>query len=229
MPTLNLELGLRRQGYLLVAGVDEAGRGPLAGPLVAAAVILPWGQSAHHWLGLVDDSKVLSPRQRDRALEKIEAHARAIGVGVATAEEIDAVGIAPATKWAMGRAVDNLPVKPSYLLVDFVKLPECGVPHRGIVHGDSLCYSIAAASIVAKVTRDRLMEEADVHYPGYGFSRHKGYPTQQHLSQLALRGPCPIHRISFAPVRAVMGITNGQAPEAARITSVASPASEGAG
>ena len=207
MPTLDLETMLLRQGFSLVAGVDEVGRGPLAGPIVAAAVILPVPDIPNHqnsppsWLALVDDSKKLTPSQRRRANEQIQANCVAIGVGMASPEEIDSAGIAEANRWAMLRAVDNLPVQPSFLLIDFVSLPGCGMPFRSMAHGDSLCYSIAAASIVAKVTRDRLMEEADATYPGYEFSRHKGYGTAQHLGLLALRGPSPIHRRSFSPLR----------------------------
>jgi ribonuclease HII len=207
LPTFDLEARLQQQGFSPVAGVDEAGRGPLAGPVVAAAVILPPELSnvsegpLPPWLGLVDDSKALTASQRQRALEHIESHAIAIGLGVATHQEIDAEGIGEATRWAMRRAVDTLPLKPSYLLIDFVKLPECGIPFHAPAHGDSLSYSISAASIVAKVSRDRMMEAADAIYPGYEFARHKGYPTPQHLRLLALRGPSPIHRHSFRPLR----------------------------
>ena len=207
MPTFDLELGLQRKGFSQVAGVDEAGRGPLAGPVVAAAVILPsWllsplHQSSSHWIGLVDDSKKLTALKREKALEHIKAHATGIGLGMAGPNEIDSEGIAKATKWAMRRAVDSLPVRPSYLLIDFVQLTECSIPFHALAHGDSLSFSIAAASIVAKVTRDRLMAEADSVYPGYGFSRHKGYPTPRHLHLLAIRGPSPIHRRSFSPLR----------------------------
>ena len=207
MPTFDLEMGLLRQGFFSVAGVDEAGRGPLAGPVMAAAVILAPRlalpeEAPPPWLDLVDDSKKLTPIQRRRALASIEANAAAIGLGTATPKEIDAAGIAEATRWAMRRAIDSLPLKPSYLLIDFVKLPECCIPFHALAHGDSLSYSIAAASIVAKVTRDRLMESEDAVYPGYGFSHHKGYATSQHLNLLALHGPTPIHRRSFSPLRA---------------------------
>ena len=207
MPSFELEQGLRSRGFPLVAGVDEAGRGPLAGPVVAAAVVLPSGLFARHqsalpiWLGLVDDSKLLTPNQRQAALEHIRVHAIAIGVGIASALEIDTDGIVPANSKAMQRAVAALDVVPDHLVVDFVKLPECGIPFEALVHGDSISYSIAAASIVAKVTRDGMMEEADARYPGYGFARHKGYATLEHRRRLELLGPCPIHRRSFAPIR----------------------------
>ena len=207
MPSFDLETRLLRQGFFPVAGVDEVGRGPLAGPVMAAAVILSSLSTLPEaapppWLDLVDDSKKLTPIQRRRALAGIEANAAAIGVGAATPQEIDAAGIAEATRWAMRRAIESLPLRPSYLLIDFVKLPECPIPFHALPHGDSLSYSIAAASIVAKVTRDRLMESEDDVYPGYGFSRHKGYATSQHLNLLALHGPTPIHRRSFSPLRA---------------------------
>ena len=207
MPNFDLERGLRQQGLSLVAGVDEAGRGCLAGPVVAAAVILPPEllttdeASLPTWLSLVDDSKKLTRLQRQTALEQIEAHAIGIGVGSASPREIDSRGIVGATRWAMRRAIPNLPLIPLCLLIDFVRLPECGMPFQSVTHGDARSYSIAAASIVAKVTRDSIMEEADVTYPGYGFFRHKGYPTPQHLSLLALQGPSPIHRLSFGPLR----------------------------
>ncbi len=209
MPTFDLELQLQRQGFPVVAGVDEAGRGPLAGPVAAAAVVLTPEAAGSTWLRLVDDSKALTPLQRQKALEHIETHAIAIGLGMATHQEIDSQGIGSATRTAMLRAIDNLRsrrdaeevVRPSYLLIDFVKLPECGVPFLAMARGDSLSYSIAAASIVAKVTRDRLMDEADAMYPGYGFAQHKGYPTPHHLTRLGALGPSPIHRRSFSPVR----------------------------
>jgi ribonuclease HII len=202
VPDLSLEKGLYQQGVPLVAGVDEAGRGPLAGPVAAAAVILPPGLSGFEtWLGLLDDSKALSPVQRERAVAAIQRHALAIGVGQSSPEEIDRLGIGRATIEAMMRAVAALPVQPAYLLFDFVHLRECPFPFQTVVRGDSLSYSIAAASNVAKVTRDRWMLEADARFPGYSFARHKGYPTTRHLEQLRTLGPCEIHRRSFAPVR----------------------------
>ena len=208
MPSFDLELMLQHQGFSLVAGVDEAGRGPLAGPVVAAAAILPQAlfsaPTCPDWIETIDDSKVLTPLQRRRALEHIEAQAT-VGVGMASSQEIDSRGIVPATKLAMRRAIGNLPLRPSHLLIDFVRLPRLRIPYRAVVHGDAISYSIAAASIVAKVTRDRLMEEADSLYEGYGFSRHKGYGTPQHLRTLKALGPCPIHRRSFSPVRAMLG------------------------
>jgi ribonuclease HII len=206
MPDLALERRLHQQGFRLVAGVDEAGRGPLAGPVVAAAVILdPDLSESESWLALVDDSKRLSPARREKALAWIQQRALAVGVAQVDAEEIDRLGIGSANVEAMLGAVAKLHLPPQYLLLDFVHLKECSFPFTALVKGDSSSYSIAAASIVAKVTRDRLMQEADALYPGYHFARHKGYPTAQHLARLRALGPCPIHRRSFAPVRRVAG------------------------
>ena len=206
MPDLSMELRLQGQGVRLVAGVDEAGRGPLAGPVVAAAVILPPGLSGQEpWLQLLDDSKRLSPVQRSEAVAALECHALGVGVARVEPDEIDNIGIGRATIKAMLAAVAALPLNPGYLLLDFVHLRHCAYPFETVVRGDSLSYSIAGASDVAKVTRDRWMEEADLCYPGYSFAQHKGYPTPQHLAQLRELGPCPIHRRSFGPVREATG------------------------
>ena len=202
MPDLTMEQELHRQGLNLVAGVDEAGRGPLAGPLVAAAVILPPDLTGNEpWLELLDDSKRLSPAQRVRAVEVIQEHALGIGVAQSSPQEIDAIGIGVATTEAMMRAVENLAWQPDHLLLDFVYISACPLPYDTVVKGDSRSYSIAAASNIAKVTRDRLMQEADALYPGYFFARHKGYPTADHVARLKAMGPCRIHRYSFGPVR----------------------------
>jgi ribonuclease HII len=202
MPSLDLEWQLQCQGVQLVAGIDEAGRGPLAGPVVAAAVILPPDLSGlEPWLSTVDDSKRLSPLQRERAAEFIQKHALAVGVGQAGPEEIDGRGIVPATIKAMLQAVAGLATPPEHLLLDFIPIKQCPLPFQSIVKGDALSYSIAAASIIAKVTRDRLMEQADPLYPGYFFAQNKGYPTAHHLARLQELGPCSIHRRSFAPVQ----------------------------
>ncbi len=210
MPDLSLERGLRRRGFRLIAGVDEAGRGPLAGPVVAAAVILPPDLTGDEpWLELLDDSKRLSPAQRDRAVAVIEEHALAISVAQSESEDIDLKGISPATIWAMMQAVANLAVTPHHLLLDFVYISSCHLPYETVVKGDSISYSIAAASNVAKVTRDRWMRQADEMYPGYAFARHKGYPTSYHVARLNELGPCQIHRRSYAPVRVAAGRTKG--------------------
>lgn len=207
MPGLSLENELFRQGIGLIAGVDEAGRGPLAGPVVAAAVILSEGLSgAEPWLQHVDDSKRLSPAQRERAAELIYRHAAAVGVAEETPENIDRMGIGQACISAMLRAVENLTLAPQHLLLDFVPIKTCPYPFQAIVKGDGISYSIAAASIIAKVTRDRYMQEVDANFPGYSFARNKGYPTAEHLAILRTLGPCSIHRHSFAPVRAVANL-----------------------
>ena len=180
-----------------MAGLDEAGRGPLAGPVVAAAVILP----IHCRLAGVDDSKELSEAERERLYVAILDKAYAIGIGSADAREIDSLNILEATRLAMRRAVDVLSCPPDYLLIDAVALPGIAVPSRPIIKGDALSVSIAAASIVAKVTRDRVMAAFHEAFPQYNFLSHKGYGTEEHLRQLAEFGPCAIHRRTFAPVR----------------------------
>ncbi|MCH8989830.1 MAG: ribonuclease HII [Chloroflexi bacterium] len=201
MPDLSLESGLLKRGVRFVAGVDEAGRGPLAGPVVAAAVILPPGLTGSEpWLQFLDDSKRLSHAQRERAVDVVHRHALAVGVGMVGPEDIDDMGIGRAALAAMLQAVGQLALEPGHLLLDFIHVRECPYNYDTIVKGDSRSYSIAAASNVAKVTRDRLMVEAEKTYPGYNFARHKGYPTKVHFERLNELGPCPIHRRSFAPV-----------------------------
>jgi ribonuclease HII len=179
-----------------VAGVDEAGRGPLAGPVVAAAVIL---DPARPIAGL-RDSKALSPQRRAVLAQAIRERSVAWAVGIAEADEIDAVNILQATLRAMRRAVAALGVVPTEALVDGNVLPRLDCPARAIVKGDRDVVAISAASIVAKTTRDAMLDALDARYPGYGFARHKGYPTPAHLDALARLGPCPAHRRSFAPV-----------------------------
>lgn len=202
MPDLSREWQLYRQGLSPVAGIDEAGRGPLAGPVVAAAVILPPELTGNEsWLSCLDDSKRLSSRQRELALPVIEQHAVAVAVAQESPAEIDRLGIGRAVLQAMLRAVDSLSVAPQHLLFDYIPIKECPYPFDALVKGDRRSYSIAAASIVAKVTRDRIMAQAETCYPGYSFARNKGYPTVQHRALLQQLGPCPLHRRSFAPVR----------------------------
>lgn len=202
MPDLSHERRLHRQGLRVVAGVDEAGRGPLAGPVVAAAVALPSGLSGEEaWLKKLDDSKRLSARRREAAFELIHEHALAVSVVEESPVEIDLIGIGRAVIRAMLRAVEGLTVTPQHLLLDYVPIRECQYPYETLVKGDSRSYSIAAASIIAKVTRDRAMERADSLYPGYGFARNKGYGTALHRERLSRLGPCPLHRRSFAPLR----------------------------
>ncbi|MDP2728578.1 MAG: ribonuclease HII, partial [Dehalococcoidia bacterium] len=202
-PTLKEEEALWARGYRHVAGIDEVGRGPLAGPVAAAAVVLPpvSGSFYHR----VRDSKLLTPAQRERLCPEIQGHALAWATACVSSEEIDRIGIEPATKKAMIEAVGRLSIKPDFLLVDAVKLPSLGLSQKSIIKGDSTCLSIAAASIVAKVYRDHLMEEADKEHPGYGFARHKGYSTAEHLAQMRRLRLCPLHRRSFAPAQLLEG------------------------
>jgi ribonuclease HII len=186
-----------------LAGVDEAGRGPLAGPVVAAAVILhPDCQ-----ISGIDDSKKLSPAKRERLFEMITQEAIAYCVGRAEVEEIDNINILQATLLAMKRAISGLAVRPSLVLVDGNQAPEIDEPVETLIKGDSLNKAIAAASILAKVTRDREMIGLDSVYPGYGFAKHKGYPTRTHLDAIARLGVLPVHRRSFAPVARLLAIT----------------------
>jgi len=187
--------------HSLVAGIDEAGRGPLAGPVVAAAVILPRGCCPR---GLDDSKKVPAPR-REILAALIRRAALAWAVGLSTVAEIDRNNIHQATFRAMRRALAGLAVRPGHLLVDGYRIPDAPVAQTAVKHGDALCASIAAASILAKVTRDQMMAEYHRLYPQYGFDRHKGYGTAEHMRALAAFGPCPWHRRSFAPVRAVDG------------------------
>jgi ribonuclease HII len=206
-PNLDEEDKLKSQGYELIAGIDEAGRGALAGPVVAGAVILPHPANLP-WLGLVRDSKELTSRKRESLFDLITKEAVAVGIGIVPSQVIDSINILKATKLAMMQAVEKLPKQPSFLIIDRVTLSQCPIPQRGITRGDKLCLSIACASIVAKVTRDRMMEEFDQIYPGYGFAQHKGYGTGEHISCLRKLGPSPIHRLYFAPVRNIVASQN---------------------
>ncbi|MFH1169913.1 MAG: ribonuclease HII [Chloroflexota bacterium] len=199
LPTFAEEKSLAAQGYWLVAGIDEVGRGALAGPVAAAAVILPAGIRTP-WLKKVRDSKQLTPEAREFLCPYIQEAAVAVGIGMTSHEVIDARGIVRATRLAMKAAIKQLSPAPQYLLIDYLRLPEVRLPQKGIVYGDCLCLSIACASIVAKVARDRLMVQLDGDYPGYGLARHKGYCTNEHVACLRRLGPSPIHRQSFRPV-----------------------------
>ncbi len=201
-PDIAEELGLYAGGYHAVAGLDEVGRGALAGDVVAAAVILPAGAAVLQRLHGVRDSKQLSPHQRSILCSTIQAEALAIGLGRVSAQDIDSVGIVEATRRAMAMAVAALSIRPDYLIIDALRLPDVPIPQKAIIKGDARCLSIAAASIIAKVNRDASMVALDAIYPGYGFARHKGYGTSFHCQQLRLKHPCLLHRRSFAPVRA---------------------------
>jgi ribonuclease HII len=201
VPDLSAERAFWTAGYRLVAGVDEVGRGAMAGPLVAAAVVLPpeIDGSASSALAGVRDSKLLSEEARSRLLPTICATATAVAVGVVEAGELDEIGVGPANRLAMQRAVLALPITPDALVLDATTL-ELEVPQVGLIDGDARCLSIAAASIVAKVSRDRFMIECHGLDPRFGFAAHKGYCTEDHLAALARYGPCCLHRRSFAPV-----------------------------
>ena len=202
MPNLDIEQDVRSVQYKYIAGVDEVGRGPLAGPVVSAAVVLPHDLTRDEgWLGVINDSKKLSESKRQMAYKIISREAVSVGVGITSASTIDSVGILPATISSMFTALRGLEVSPDFVLFDFIPLKDCEYPYRTVVKGDTKSYSISAASIIAKVTRDELMKEADEQYPGYGFSGHKGYGTAKHLDAIKRLGPCEIHRRSFAPIK----------------------------
>jgi ribonuclease HII len=186
----------RIMGHKAIVGLDEAGRGPLAGPVVAAAVILPDGFDPTG----VDDSKRLTPTKREMMFGKITKEAAAVGVGIVEPGEIDRINILCATHLAMRMAVEDLGIPCDYVLVDGLPVSGLGAPSLAIVKGDSKCVSIGAASIVAKVTRDRIMVALDRQYPGYGFAKHKGYGCRSHIDAINRLGPCPCHRMSFSPI-----------------------------
>jgi len=202
-PNFDEEDELKSQGYELIAGIDEVGRGALAGPVVASAVILPYPANLS-WFRLVRDSKELNSKKRESLFDLINKEAVAVGIGIVPPQVIDSINILKATRLAMMEAVEKLSRQPSFLLIDRVTLSQCPIPQRGITRGDKVCLSIACASIIAKVTRDHMMEEFDRTYPGYEFAQHKGYGTGVHLSYLRKLGPSPIHRLYFAPVRNVI-------------------------
>ncbi|MDT8317689.1 MAG: ribonuclease HII [bacterium] len=191
------ERDLSNKGYRSIAGIDEAGRGPLAGPVVAAAVILPGGLQ----MPGVNDSKKLTAQKREALFDVVMKNATATGVGIAQPEEIDGINILQATLKAMIRAVDKLKTSPDYLIIDGINAIDRDIPQQAIKKGDSLSISIAAASIIAKVTRDRMMLKYDKEYPSYGFASHKGYGSKIHREAIADLGPCPIHRKTFAGVK----------------------------
>ncbi|MDY0372866.1 MAG: ribonuclease HII [Acholeplasmataceae bacterium] len=190
------EKELTDKGYHFICGVDEAGRGPLAGPVVAGAVIL----DPKHPIDGLNDSKKLSSSMRERLFQEIKKWAIASAVAIVSPETIDQINVLEASRLAMMQAIRQLTIAPDVVLSDFMELPELDVLVMSLVKGDSRSMSIAAGSILAKVTRDRLMEAWAVRYPEYGFAKHKGYPTKEHLAMLQRYGPCPIHRMSFKPV-----------------------------
>jgi len=200
---LRFEIELWQQGFNLIAGVDEAGMAPLAGPVIAGACILPQNYKLRR---LNDSKQILDESVRDELAKQIKGDAVAWAVGRAEVEEIDSLNIYHAGLLAMRRAVEGLPSQPDFVLVDARRIPYCASPQRGIIKGDALSASIAAASIIAKTTRDALMCEFDSIHPGYTFATHKGYPTPEHCRLLKELGASPIHRRSFARVREALGL-----------------------
>jgi len=196
-PSLERERALWSEGRSIVAGLDEVGRGPLAGPVVAAAVVFPAGFRPIRGL---DDSKALTARARERLAAVIRERAAAFAIGAASVREIDRLNIRRASILAMHRALERLRVRPLAVLVDGLPIPELGVPHEAIVDGDARCHCIAAASVLAKTVRDRLMERLAARHPAYEWAHNKGYATADHLEALRSLGPTPHHRRSFAPV-----------------------------
>ncbi|MFA7062013.1 MAG: ribonuclease HII [Pedobacter sp.] len=194
---LAFEQQAHKQGYSIIAGIDEVGRGALAGPVVAAAVVLPEGLR----IAGVDDSKKLSPLMRERLYEVIMAQALSVGIGMGSPELVDRINILQATRHAMLEAVSYLSLQPDYLLIDGISAIDSPLPQKTIKKGDSLSISIAAASIIAKVFRDRLMRDMDTLHPGYCFADHKGYGSASHMEAIRLLGPSAIHRITFGGVK----------------------------
>jgi ribonuclease HII len=196
-PDLAFEMILWQAGFFAIAGIDEAGRGALAGPVAAAAVILPQKGQIQELLHGVRDSKQMTPLEREIARKRIQEYATSWGVGYAAPGEIDQVGIVPATHLAASRALENLSLHPDHPLLDYLFLPEVALSQTALIKGDCRSLSIAAASVLAKTSRDALLVNLDQTYPGYGFAIHKGYGTTAHREALKRLGPCPIHRLSF--------------------------------
>lgn len=193
---LKYEKELYKKGISLIGGVDEVGRGPLVGPVVAACVILP----PNYELPGLDDSKKLSEKKRDKYYDIIMKDAVSVGIGIVDAKKIDEINILEASRLAMKLAIEDLDVKPEYILSDAMKLDNIDIPYEAIIHGDALSLSIAAGSVIAKVTRDRMMYELDKKYPEYGFAQHKGYPTKKHLENIAKYGVLENYRFTYKPV-----------------------------
>ena len=206
-PTLEKEIALLEQGYCFVAGLDEAGRGAWAGPVVAAAVMLPLYQpDLTEILAGLDDSKKLTPRRRDRFFDLIRKTALAVSIVETPAALVDELNVIGATRHAMEQALSGLKPVPDYLLIDHLKLPAVDLPQEAFPKADSISLTVAAASVMAKVTRDRLMVKFNHEYRGYAFDRHKGYGTCLHRAALAELGPCVLHRLSYEPVKAVTSV-----------------------
>ena len=197
---LKYEKDLYEQGITLIAGVDEVGRGPLYGPVVTAAVILP----VEYKLDGLTDSKKLTPKKRDKFFDVIMKDAVAIGIGIKSAKRIDEINIYEATKEAMYEAIDNLTIKPEHVLIDAMRLERLDVPSTSIIKGDAKSLSIAAASVIAKVTRDRMMEEEDKLHPEYEFAKHKGYPTKKHVENVIKYGVLEQYRRTYEPIKSII-------------------------
>ncbi len=197
---LAYEQELYKKGIKLIAGTDEVGRGPLVGPVVAAAVILP----ENYYLEGLDDSKKLTEKKREKYYDIIYKDAISVGIGIVDAKTIDEINILEASRLAMKKAIESLNVKPDYILSDAMKLNNQSIPYTDIIHGDALSESIAAASVIAKVTRDRMMYELDKEHPEYGFAKHKGYPTKLHLENLEKYGVLDNYRFSYKPVKKIL-------------------------
>ncbi len=209
-PTFAAERSIWRQGFDLIAGVDEVGRGPLAGPVAAGAVVLPAGTrlaGRFRWLAGARDSKQLSPSAREEISGHIWQHALAAAVAFVPVDSIDRIGIAEASRHAMIAAVGDLTVRPQHLLIDAFRLPACSLGQTPIVGGDATSFSIACASIIAKVARDHVMEAHHLTHPAYGFFTNKGYATREHMAAIRDLGPCSLHRQSFAPMRNMAQLT----------------------
>ncbi len=197
---LAYEQELYKKGIKLIAGTDEVGRGPLVGPVVAAAVILP----ENYFLEGIDDSKKLTEKKREKYFDIINKDAIAVGIGIVDAKTIDEINILEASRLAMKKAIESLKIKPEHILSDAMKLDNQDIPYTDIIHGDALSESIAAASIIAKVTRDRMMYDLDKEHPEYGFAKHKGYPTKLHLENLEKYGVLDNYRFSYKPVKKIL-------------------------
>jgi ribonuclease HII len=204
VPTLKEERLLWKQGFRLVAGVDEVGRGALAGPVAAGAVILSTNVSTRT-LKDIRDSKLLTAKARERLATTIKKVAVCTAVGMVPSRMIDSIGILNATRLAMKKAIETLSSRPDSVLIDYLTLPDFALPEKGVTDGDTLCLSIACASIIAKVTRDAIMVRFDGIYPGYNLAENKGYCTEEHIDLFEKLGPCPIHRLSFHPKRMLPG------------------------
>ena len=197
---LAYEQDLYKKGIKLIAGTDEVGRGPLVGPVVAAAVILP----ENYVLEGLDDSKKLTEKKREKYFDIIYKDAISVGIGIVDAKTIDEINILEASRLAMKKAIEDLKEKPEYILSDAMKLDNQSIPYTDIIHGDALSESIAAASVIAKVTRDRMMYDLDKEHPEYGFAKHKGYPTKLHLENIKKYGVLDNYRFSYKPVKEII-------------------------